>query len=100
MKQNIFHFLMWSAALSPFVGCSSAPIQPEAKNITVSREDAKKNCREIGPVEGRTTSVNGNFDAALEDLKLDAARKGATFVKIQQTGAIGQSVSGIAYFCD
>lgn len=82
------------------VGCSSPAIKPEGKNITVSREDAAKNCKEVGPVEGRVKNVKGTFEEALEDLKLDAARKGATFVKIEQTGAMGQTVRGVAYFCN
>lgn len=80
--------------------CSSHPIKPEADNVKVSRDEADKDCKEIGEVQGRVKNVNGKFEEALEDLKLDAARKGANFVQIKQTGALGQSVSGTAYFCD
>lgn len=82
------------------VNCSSHPIKPEAKNVEVSRNEAGKNCRDLGKVEGRVKTVKGTFEDALEDLKLDAARKGANFVTIQQTGSLGQSVNGTAYFCD
>lgn len=80
--------------------CSSHPIKPEGDNVKVSRDEAGKNCKEIGPVEGRVKTNKGTFEEALEDLKLDAARKGANFVNIQQTGALGQAVRGTAYFCD
>ena len=83
-----------------FSACSSHPIKPEGKNVEVSRNDADKDCKEIGRVEGRVKNVKGTFDEAMEDLKLDAARKGANYVKMEQTGAMGQSVAGVAYFCD
>jgi hypothetical protein len=81
--------------------CSSVPpVKPEAKNVEVSRQDADKDCKELGPVEGRTTNEKEGFDQALEDLKLDAARKGANYVQIRTTGAMGSSVRGDAYLCD
>ncbi|MCC6137432.1 MAG: DUF4156 domain-containing protein [Bdellovibrionaceae bacterium] len=86
--------------ISALFGCSSHPIKPEADNVKVSRDEAHKDCKEIGPVEGRVKNVSGKFEEALEDLKLDAARKGANFVRIEQTGATGQAVRGTAYFCD
>lgn len=93
-------FLIPVAALVLTTACSSHPIKPEADNVKVSRDEADKDCKEIGSVEGRVKNVNGKFEEALEDLKLDAARKGANYVQIQQTGALGQAVSGTAYFCD
>ncbi len=89
--------LVFIACLS---ACSSHPIKPEGKNVEVSRNDADKDCKEIGRVEGRVKNVKGTFEEAMEDLKLDAARKGANYVKMEQTGAMGQSVAGVAYFCD
>ncbi len=85
---------------SVITACSSHPIKPEADNVKVSRDDADKDCKEIGPVEGRVKNVTGKFEEALEDMKLDAARKGANYVHMKQTGALGQAVSGTAYFCD
>lgn len=81
-------------------GCSSMPLKPEAQNVEVSRERADEDCQEIGKVEGRVSSVKGTFEQALDDLKLDAARKGANFVSLGPSGAFGQSVSGIAYICE
>ncbi len=88
------------AVLALISACSSPPIKPEAKNVEVSRNDAHKSCQEIGRVEGRVMNTKGTFEEALEDMKLDAAKKGANFVKMEQTGALGQAVAGVAYFCN
>ncbi len=81
------------------IGCGSHPIKPEGENVKITRDEADEDCREIGPVEGRNTSVKGTFEQALEDLKIDAARKGANFVKIGATSGTGTAVHGVAYFC-
>jgi hypothetical protein len=88
------------ATTSAFIaGCSSQPIIPEAKNITLSRDDADKDCQEIGPVQGSVKTTTGKIEEAIEDMKLDAARKGANYVRMETTSAIGTSVSGTAYKC-
>ena len=82
-------------------GCGSHPIKPEGDNVKITREAIDDDdCKEIGPVEGRVSSAKGTFEQALEDLKLDAARKGANKVKIETTSGTGTAVRGIAYFCD
>ena len=97
MKKNQFFLLI---LLFLFVACTSAPpVKPEAKNVEVSRDQADDDCKEIGPVEGRNSSSKGTFELALENLKADAAGKGANFVQIQQSGAMGTSVKGTAYLC-
>ena len=80
-------------------GCGSHPIKPEGENVKISRSDASSDCKVIGSVEGRNQSAKGTFETALEDLKLDAARQGANFVKIEQTSGTGTAVRGTAYFC-
>lgn len=95
-------FILLSALLL-FVlnGCTSAPIKPEADNVTVKREAPNlKNCKEIGSVQGTVKTKSGTFEQALEDMKLDAARKGANFIHMEQTSAYGTSTRGTAYFCD
>ncbi|MCB0377754.1 MAG: DUF4156 domain-containing protein [Bdellovibrionales bacterium] len=83
-----------------FAACSSAPpVKPESKNVEVSRDPADEDCKDLGPVEGRDASTKGTFENALEDLKKDAAMKGANYVQIKQTGAMGTSVRGTAYLC-
>lgn len=79
--------------------CHSHPIVPDGKNVTISRDDAAKDCRELGRVQGSVTSVHGTVEQAIEDMKTDAARKGANFVHMEATSALGTSVSGTAYFC-
>jgi hypothetical protein len=44
-------------------------------------------------------SVNGTFEQALEDLKSDAALKGANVVKLESTSGTGTAVRGQAYLC-
>jgi len=82
------------------VACSSVPpVKPEAKNVEVSRKPAGSSCEEIGPVEGRTMSAKGSFEEALEDLKREAAHRGANYVHLGASGAMGTSVRGVAYVC-
>lgn len=81
------------------MGCGSHPIKPAAENVKISRDDADSDCREIGAVEGRNQSVKGTFESALEDLKIDASRQGANYVRIGQTSGTGTAVRGTAYFC-
>lgn len=80
-------------------GCGSQPIKPEAKNIKVTREDVDSDCKEIGLVEGRSLSATAAFESVLEDMKLDAARKGANVVKLETTSGTGTAVRGTAYVC-
>lgn len=46
-------------------------------------------------MEGRVKNVKDTFEEALEDMKLDAARKGVNFVKMGQTGVLGQVTAEI-----
>jgi hypothetical protein len=80
-------------------GCRSTPVVPSADNIKISRDDAKKSCQEIGKVQGSTGSSKGTVEQAIDDMKLDAARKGANYVRMEATSALGSSVMGTAYYC-
>ena len=86
-------------ALFSQVGCSSHPVVPDKDAIKISRDDADKDCQELGPVQGSTSTHKGTVEQAIEDMKMDAARKGANYVRVQATSAIGTSVSGTAYKC-
>lgn len=93
------HVLML-LTLSLVVSCSSTPpVVPEGKNVTVSRDDADKDCQEIGPVQGTVQSKSGTVEMAIEDMKLDAARKGANYIRMETTSGYGTSVKGTAYLC-
>ena len=82
-----------------FGACSSVEVDPRKIEVELSREEADSDCKEIGPVEGRTITAKGTLDEAIEDLKKDAAGKGANYVVIKKTSAIGSSINGIAYLC-
>lgn len=82
-----------------WVGCSSQPIVPEAKNVKLTHDQPAKDCREIGPVQGSVKSTRGTIEQAIEDMKLDAARKGANFIRMGAVSAIGTSASGTAFQC-
>ncbi len=79
--------------------CGSHPIVPDAKNVTVTRGRIAKDCREIGSVQGSVISANGTIEQAIDDMKLDAARKGANYIQMGSTSAYGTSASGTAFFC-
>lgn len=98
---HAFIFLVATAIATAVTGtgCSSQPIVPEAKNITLKREEPASDCREIGPVQGSVSTVKGTIEQAIEDMKLDAARKGANYVRMEQTSALGTSVNGTAFQC-
>jgi Domain of unknown function (DUF4156) len=79
--------------------CSSQPIIPEAKNVKLARENPPAKCIEIGKVQGSVKTTAGKIEDAIEDMKLDAARKGANYVRMEATSAYGTSTSGTAYQC-
>lgn len=79
--------------------CKSRSVLPDTREVKVSRDTAGSDCREIGPINGTTASVKGTPEQALEDLKKEAANKGANYVRIKQYSAYGTSVVGIAYEC-
>ncbi len=87
------------SALFAFSSCSHQAIVPEAKNVKIQREAPSKNCRNLGHVEGNVIHATGKIEDAIEDMKLDAARKGANFVQMGETSALGKNVAGVAYQC-
>jgi hypothetical protein len=90
---------VFSTLILIFAGCSSQPIVPEAKNVKISREDPSKKCVELGKVQGSVQTASGTVEQAIEDMKLDAARKGANFIRMEATSAYGTSASGTAFQC-
>ena len=90
-----FHFLV----LIGFSSCSHQAIVPEAKNVRIAREAPAQNCKNLGHVEGSVITAHGKIEDAIEDMKLDAARKGANFVQMGQTSSLGKNVAGVAFAC-
>lgn len=79
-------------------GCSSQPVLPETDSIQVSRE-APKNCQNLGKVTGTTSTVKAGPEDALQDMKKEAADKGATHLVVLQYSGNRTSVTGEAYQC-
>lgn len=79
--------------------CASRSVLPDVKEVKVSREAPDKKCTEIGSITGRTATVKGTQEQALEDLKKEAANKGANYVVVKQYSGMGTSVTGVAYEC-
>ncbi len=92
-------FSLITLALATLTACSSQPVVPEAKNVKVARENPDSDCTEIGKVQGSVSRNKGTIEQAIEDMKLDAARRGANYVRMETTGAMGTSTSGTAYHC-
>jgi hypothetical protein len=87
-------------ALLTFSACAHhRSILPDVKEVKVGREAAGDDCKELGPINGTTSSTKGTREQALEDMKHEAANKGANYVMIKQYSAYGTSVVGIAYEC-
>lgn len=80
-------------------GCSSQSVLPETKDIKVSRK-APNDCKDLGKVSGRTLSAKGTPEEALEDMKKEAADKGATHVVVHQYSSNRTAVTGQAYQCN
>ena len=98
--------LLVLCALAPMIpmtlmsaACTHQPIVPEARNVKIQRENPSGDCKEIGPVTGKVKTMSGSIEQAIDDMKLDAARKGANYVRMESTGAMGTSASGTAYNC-
>jgi hypothetical protein len=79
--------------------CSSHPVLPTTKDITVSRENPDASCELLGAVTGRSQKLNPTPEEVLEDLKAEAVRKGANYVKIETMGSLAASIRGTAFYC-
>ncbi len=89
-----------SLCLSIFLNsCANQPVVPDGKSIKLARENPSSSCREMGKVYGKVSTSSGTVDQAIEDMKLDAARKGANYVRMEATGAMGTAVEGTAFSC-
>jgi hypothetical protein len=80
--------------------CSSQPVIPEGENVKVSREAPGENCINLGPVTGTVRGTKPDVEKAIEDMKQEAANKGANYVKMETASSYGTSVRGTAYDCN
>lgn len=99
MKLNIKSLLACYIILVLFLGaCASKPLI-EKSDIKLTRDEPAKTCRSLGSIEVRSISVKANEKKLMEDLKVDAQKKGANFVKVETMGAQGTSIRGEAFSC-
>lgn len=91
--------LLLLAFLASLGACSHQPLVPEGKNVTARREDPAPTCENLGAVEGRNRDLKGDVEKAIEDLKNEAAKKGANYVRVEATSGYGNSVRGTAFRC-
>ncbi|MBK9295039.1 MAG: DUF4156 domain-containing protein [Oligoflexia bacterium] len=99
MKYSAFELLCLTLMCIGFTGCASQPLTPEASSVKASRTKPSSDCEFISKVTGTSSSVKAKPEDALEDLKQDAADKGANYVHVQQYSSYGTSVTGLAYKC-
>lgn len=97
--RNTLRGLVAVAAATSFIGCKSHEVLPEKIEVTVSRETPDKDCQQIGPVSGSVSKIGQTSEKALENMKTDAARKGANYVHYQTASAAGTGLQGTGYFC-
>ena len=95
----MFKILGLAIALLILPSCASRSIKPDEKEIKLSREAADEDCKELGPVSGTTMSKTGTTEQAIEDLKKDAANKGANYVIVKEYSGYRTTVTGVAYDC-
>lgn len=108
VRKFVLKFVLKSAALPiAFVATALSlsacahhrSVLPDVREVKVGREAAGDDCKEIGTLNGTTSSVKASQEQALEDLKREAANRGANYVMIKQYSAYGTSVVGIGYEC-
>jgi hypothetical protein len=100
MKTSVSMAIVPAALTLIFLSaCASRPVLPDTKKIKVTREAVDKDCQDLGNMTGRVASKTGTPEQALEDLKTEAARRGATHVLVREYSALGTAVSGTLYAC-
>lgn len=80
-------------------GCASRSIKPAPDQVQISRELPGSKCKEIGVITGTTKTAQGTQDEAVDDLKKEAADKGANYVMVKQFSSYGTMVTGRAFEC-
>ena len=80
-------------------GCASHSVLPDKEDIKTSRNEPDKDCQSLGKVTGTSLSTKAKPEDVLENMKQDAANKGANYLLVKQYSDTGTSVTGIAYKC-
>ena len=79
--------------------CASRSVLPDVHEVTVSRSEPGPKCKEMGKMTGTASSAKGTSQEALDDLKKEAAHKGANYLVIKQYSDYGTAVTAMAYEC-
>ena len=94
---------MWKRYFFPILllvaGCASKTVIPTIQDVRFSKVDPPTKCEEVGLVQGTTNFANGTTEEAIDDMKKDAAHKGANYVKFGQLSGTGTVVTGVAFKC-
>jgi len=98
MKKIVLGLIISAFAVN-FLGCASQSVMANKDSIKVGRDDPSKDCKSLGKVTGSTLSTKATQKDVLEDMKQNAANKGATYVKVMQYSDTGTAVTGFAYQC-
>ena len=80
-------------------GCASRSIKPAPDQVKVSRELPGAKCKELGTITGTTRTAQGTQDEAIEDLRKEAANKGANYIMVREFSSYGTPVTGRAFEC-
>jgi hypothetical protein len=99
MEVRMRSILIITSIVLSIAGCKSVEKFPEAKDVTTGANVPSKDCREIGSIRGRANSKTPDMEAALKDLKLEAANKGANYVQVKEKSGYGTEVVGVAFNC-
>ncbi len=92
--------ILFIAALTIFVSaCASRSITPDIEEVKVSRDGPSGDCEDMGRVTGTSNSKKTDNEILLRDLRDEAAKKGANFVKVEEYSSYGTSVTGTAFLC-
>jgi hypothetical protein len=79
--------------------CASRSLAPDSEEVKMSRESPADDCKEIGRVTGTSKSRKASHDELLVDMRQEAAKKNANFVKVEEYSSFGTSVTGTAFMC-
>ncbi|MEQ1877342.1 MAG: DUF4156 domain-containing protein [Bdellovibrionia bacterium] len=89
-------FLILALLLS---ACASRSLTPDSEDVKMSREIPSESCKELGRVTGTSKSRKATHDELLADMRQDAAKKSANYVKVEEYSSLGTSVTGTAFSC-
>src|SRR4051812_27248999 len=99
-RDSNFGPLLMGLTVGLLGACSHTPAnRPEDIKVEVRREKPNDKCQELGVVTGKSVSTKASSEEVLEDLRKDAAIKGANYVWLENFSSMGAAARGMAYLC-